>query len=94
MKIFKRKPKVIDEIRSVLENMKETPQDSEEYARMAKNLETLCSANEKNSKNKVSLVGPLLTVAGSLIGIVMIIYGEETRIITSKALGLLVKGRV
>lgn len=94
MNIFKRKPKVIDEIRSVLENMKGVSQESEEYARMAKNLETLCSANEKNSKNKVSLVGPLLTVAGSLIGIVMIIYGEETRIITTKALGLLVKGRV
>jgi len=94
MNIFKKKPNVEKEIISVLEAMKKIDKDSEEYAKMAKNLETLCSANEKNSKNVISIIGPIVAGVFSLAGIIMIIYGEETRIITSKALGFVVKGRV
>lgn len=94
MNIFKKKPSVEKEIISVLEAMKKVDKDSEEYAKMAKNLETLCSANEKNSKNVTSIIGPIVVGVFSLAEIIMIIYGEETRIIASKALGFVVKGRV
>lgn len=94
MDIFKKKKNVKDEIIHILESMEGLSPDSEEYAKMAKNLETVCSAGEKHGKNKSSLVGPILTVGGSIITVFMIVYSEETRIITSKALGFVVKGRV
>jgi len=94
MSIFKKKTSVKKEIIELLEAMKKVSHDSDEYTAMAKNLETICSANEKNSKNKLSLLGTMLGVGGSLLGIVMVIYGEETRILTSKALGLVLKSRV
>lgn len=94
MRIFKGKPSVKKEIISLLEVMKEVKYDSAEYTAMTKNLETLCSANEKNSKNKIGFWTGALTVGGSLLGVIMIIYGEETRIITTKALGFVLKGRV
>lgn len=94
MDIFKKRISVNKEIKSLLTDMKTVDSGSEEYAKMAKNLETLCSANEKNSKNRMAFWGTALGVAGSLAGIVAIIYSEETRIMTSKALGFVIKGRV
>jgi len=94
MNIFGKKLSVKKEIISLLEAMKKVEKDSNEYTAMAKNLETLCSASEKGSKNRISLWGPLIAGGFSLVGILMVIYGEETRIITSKALGFIPKGRV
>ena len=95
MSIFKKKKSNLErEIERVLKIMEERTPSTEDYTHMVNNLETLCSANEKNKKNKLALLGTGLTVFGSLAGIVAIIYSEETRIITSKALGLLIKGRV
>lgn len=92
MDVFKKKHSLKREIESVLKRMSELSPDSDEYAKMAKNLETLYSAASK-SKDKVSL-DTIVTVAGSLLGIILIINHEQTGIITSKALGFIIKGRV
>lgn len=94
MEIFKKKLSVKKEIISLLEAMKKVDKTSNEYTSMAKNLETLCSASEKGSKNKSGLIGPIVAGVFSLAGIILVIYGEETRILTSKALGFIPKGRV
>lgn len=94
MGIFKKKKNVKDEIILVLEKMNGVDPDSDEYTRMAKNLETLCSANEKSSKNRMSLIGPIVAGVFSLAGIILIVCNEETRVISSKALGLVIKGRI
>ena len=91
MKIFKKKP-MQKEIESVLEKMATLSPDTEEYTVMARNLETLCSANSKN-KSTMDL-NTILVVTGNLVGILMIIYHEQTGVVTSKALGFVLKGRV
>jgi len=93
MGIFKKR-NVKNEVIHILEEMNGMDPSSEEYTRMAKNLETLCSAIEKNSKNWTGIVVPIIGGVVSLGGILMIVYSEETRIITSKAIGLIVKGRI
>jgi len=92
MNIFKKRHSLNKEIEIVLEKMSKVTPDSNEYTAMAKNLETLYSANSK-SRNTVSL-DTIVTVAGSLIGIILIINHEQTGIITSKAMSFIIKGRV
>lgn len=92
MDVFKKRYSLNKEIKNVLKRMSEVSPDSDEYAKMSKNLETLYSAASK-SKDKVSL-DTIVTVAGSLLGIILIINHEQTGIITSKAVGFIIKGRV
>jgi len=96
MSIFKQSKQTISvqkEIETVLVHMKTLKPESQEYTATAKNLETLCSANSKVKDQKVSW-DTIITVAGSLVGIAIIIGYEHTGVIMSKALGFVVKGRV
>jgi hypothetical protein len=95
MSIIKQKKtnKLQETINSVLEQMSEVKAGSAEYAAMAKNLETLYSAQAKIKDCKIS-PDTIAVIAGNLLGIVLILGYEQKDIIRSKALGFVLKGRV
>jgi hypothetical protein len=80
-------------IDSVLKSMEAVKTDSEEYSKMAKNLEMLYKAKSQQSERRVS-PDTIAVVAGNLLGIVLILGYERTEIIRTKALGFILKGRV
>lgn len=90
---FIKKSKLDETIDSLLEEMKAVEGTSQEYSTMASNLATLYSAKAKNAERKVKL-DTVLVVAVSLAEVLFILNKEKTEIITSKALGFILKGRV
>lgn len=66
--------------------------DSEEYARMATNLDRLYKMREQDAPRRVS-PDVLATVTANLAGIALIVGHERAHVLTSKALGLLPKLR-
>jgi hypothetical protein len=81
------------EINHVLSVMGVLEPDSEKYATMAKNLETLYKAKSNEKDRKVS-PDTIAVVLGNLLGIGIILTYEKANIIVSKALGFVIKGRV
>ena len=80
------------EIARILEQMSHYDANSEEYATMAKNLDTLTKIGN-NTDNSVSREA-LLAVGANLAGIGMILMHENTHALTSKALGLILKAKL
>jgi len=91
------KPKKTDsltkEMESIVTKMSQLEPNTDEYTAMAKNLATLYDAKSKVKDRKISW-DPIVTGAFSLLGILIIVLHEDVNVITSKALGLVVKGRV
>ena len=81
------------EIDNVLGRMSELDPDSKEYSAMASNLERLFSAKSKEKDRKIS-PDTLAVIAGNLLGIGLILTYEKLNVITTKALGFVIKGRV
>lgn len=81
------------EIDRVLEEMSKLLPDSSEYKTIGDNLEKLYKAKGESDKLKVK-PDTIILVVGNLLGIVLILGYEQTNIITSKALNLVIKGRV
>ena len=84
------------EIEAVLEIMQYHQPESEEYCTMVTNLELLYKMQKSLEKeNKwISVITTGITVVGSLIGIGWVLTYEKEDSITTKAMGLLIKGRV
>lgn len=83
------------EIDSVLEYIQSMTPESEEYTEITKNLERLYKAREgEKSKERHMSPDTMLLVAGNLLGILVILGYEKADIITSKAIGFVLKGRV
>lgn len=95
MKITRKKKqsKLEEEINSVLEEMSVLDKDSEEYETMLGNLETLYKAKSYEKPSGIS-ADTLLIVGGNLVGIYLILNYEKLNIISSKAIGFVLKGRV
>jgi hypothetical protein len=81
------------EIDAVLDILKNTAPDSTEYAAIAKNLEMLCKAKSHEHCRGIS-PDTIAAIAGNLLGIVLILGYEKANVITSKALGFVIRGRV
>lgn len=88
----------VDRILKEMQNVKVT---SEEYKAMVARLQVLCEAKEREIVENTSLspwrsISPdtIVTVAGSLLGIMIIVWHEKADVITSKALSFVLKGRV
>lgn len=64
--------------------------DSEEYAKMADQLVKLYKLKEVDIPRQVS-PDTLAVVIGNLLGIVLIVGHERTHVVTSKALGFVMK---
>lgn len=95
MKKFTRgnKPSMLEEeIKKVYEELSAYSPGTKEYSEVLDNLERLY----KVSENKTKSISPdtIAMIAGNLLGIGLILGYEKTNIITSKALGFVLKGRV
>lgn len=91
-KFFTKKETFEDLIESekiaVLEEMTYEHSDTDKYSKMVDNLDKLCDL-KKNSNNID--VNTVISVVGSLAGILLILKYEKLDIITSKALGFVPK---
>lgn len=90
---FRKKSELEKVIDSILGSMSKLEPDSDEYGKMASNLEKLLKA-KSYEKSKVISPDTMLVVIANLIGIVLILKHENVDIITSKALGFVLRGRV
>ncbi len=86
----------IDEtIENALIDMEQLPLGSEEYLNAAKAVEVLCQA--RSHKKETTIKGiPIETVvaaATNIIGILMVLNYERFNVITTKAFGMVAKGR-
>lgn len=84
---------VIDEeIQRLANQLSCTSPVSEDYAKIADNLKTLCEAREKKN-DRVLSAETLASIAGNIIGLLLILNFERTGIITSKAISFLWRGK-
>lgn len=90
---FRKKSELEKVIDSILGSMSKLEPDSDEYGKMASNLEKLLKA-KSYEKSKVISPDTMLVVIANLIGIVLILKHENVDIITSKALSFVLRGRV
>lgn len=67
--------------------------DSEKYSKIVESVEKLCKAKSYETEKSIS-PDTILTVCGSILGIVLILGYEQVGVISSKALGFVIKGRV
>ena len=81
------------EIDDVLKEMELLDKDSTEYRSRVASLERLYKAKSLDTNRKIS-PDTAAIVAGNLLGIIVILTFEKANVITSKALGFVLKGRV
>lgn len=81
------------EIDSVLEKISKLDPSSEGYKNAVESLEKLYKAKSYDKSKTVSY-DTLAVVIGNLAGIGMILGYEQSRVITSKALNFVLRGRV
>lgn len=96
MKIFTKRDKRTNlekEIDTVLECMWDVEPDSEEYTAMANNLVKLLDAQSKQKSRGINK-DTVAIIVGNLLGIGLILGYEKLNVITSKAVGFVIKGRV
>lgn len=87
------KPNIDKEIKNLLLELDELSPTSDEYQTILENVERLSKAKSYEQKSGLS-PDTVAVVAGNLLGIAMIIWHERVNVITSKALGFIIKGRV
>lgn len=80
------------EIDRVLMLMSNADPTSTEYADLMATLTSLYALKESTSKSRVSK-DTIAVVAGNLAGILMIVGHEKAHVVTSKALGFVMKAR-
>jgi hypothetical protein len=91
--IFQKTPSKLNEpINKVLTRMEGLEPDSEEYKKL---LTTLDKLMELQREEQSSPVNPdtLVTVAGSLLGILIIVAYEQKHVMVSKALGMVLRSK-
>lgn len=84
--------KLEKEIDNLLDEMSLIKPSSEEYKKMTENLEMMYKAK---SHERVRHISPdtIAVVAGNLAGLVLIMNFEKANVITTKALGFVIRGR-
>lgn len=85
------------EIDGLLAYMASIEQTSDEYMISAGNLTELYSARVKEQElERKERISPdaLISVAGNLLGIILILSHEKVNVITTKALGFVMRSRV
>lgn len=97
MKIFAKKDKrskLEKEIDEVVLMMSTLAPEAEEYQKMAEVLDKLMKANSyKTSKPGID-PNTVLLIVGNILGILLVLNYEQLHCVTSKALGMIQKGRV
>ena len=82
------------EIDNVIEVMSLTGPGTEEYTKMASNLDILLKAKAYDKSSTKVSKDTIWSVAGSIAGILIIVGFEQAHIVASKAIGFVIKGRV
>ena len=85
--------KLEEEIEVVLDHIKDLKPGTEDYAAALNNLEALYKIRNVKMEIRVK-PETVLMVAGNLLGIVLILNHEKANVISTKALGFIMKGRV
>jgi hypothetical protein len=83
-----------DEIDNVLKFMKEYKADSDEYSKAVHNLKELCEARSKKDPQLINILIIVVPAITALIQVIVILNHEELHVITTKAIGFVVKGRL
>lgn len=92
MHIKTKKTELDTTVDALLTRMSVIDFDSEEYATLTERLSVLYKLKEVDSKSRVS-PDTLAIVAGNLLGIALIVGHERVGVVTSKALGFVLKAR-
>lgn len=88
-----KEPTKLDEaINEIYREMAGVTADSKEYAAMVKQLKVLHKMKTAESSNRVT-PDTALIVAANILGIIIIVTHERVAVMTSKALGLLMRLR-
>lgn len=82
-----------EEINRILEELKTIKPGSPEYEKASINLESLCRSRSFKA-NQIVSADTLVLAATNILGILLILNYEQIHVVTSKTLGLLVKGRM
>lgn len=90
---FKQRTNLEKEIDNLLLRMECCAKIEEEYTAMAENLERLYKAKGYDTQSRIS-PDTIAIIAGNLLGILLIMNYERAGIITTKAIGFVLKGRV
>lgn len=96
MKLFtmkEKKSKLEMRIEEALDRMEHEPCNSEDYEKMAKNVETLYKASSYEKPKGVS-PDTIAVIAANLLGIMLILHHEQLHVISTKAFGMILRGRV
>ena len=89
-----RKIKMLDlEIERVTIKLAGIHEESEEYAVVAQNLERLWKIRNLTQDNQIS-PDTIALIAANLVGILLILNFEKLDVISTKAFGFIMKGRV
>jgi hypothetical protein len=81
-----------DELVRILAVLSVHPADSEEYAKLMKSAERVHALMDIQKPSPLSRE-TLLTVGANILGILLIIKHEDVNVITSKALGFVIRVR-
>jgi len=84
------KTKLDKAIDVLLDRLAEDAYDSDAYAKMVDQLSKLYKLKEQDSRRRVS-PDTLAMIAGNIVGIVLIIGHERANVITTKALGFVMR---
>lgn len=90
---FKKKSDIQKEIDWIIDQMKGMAVGSEEYRAALDNLEQMYKVKQIEKTNGVSK-DTVAIVAGNLLGILLILNYEKLDVVSTKALGFVIKGRV
>lgn len=82
--------KLIDQLQT---RMSDEPFNTQEYATLTEQLTKLYAIKEKKNSLKRPSADTLAVVAGNLAGIIMIVGHERAHVVTSKAIGFILKAR-
>lgn len=88
--ITKRKDKLDARIDEVLDRMEYEPANTDDYEKMAKNVETLYRVKNSRKLSKDAIFAGVINIAG----ICLVLFWEEGHIVAKKAWGLISKGRI
>lgn len=87
-------PKLIEIARDeLIEKMRQAEPASEQYTAMVKNLEVLEKAKSHEKDRSIS-PDVALTVGGNLLGILAVLNFERLGVVTSKAIGMVLKAKL
>jgi len=87
---FRKKSDFDSLITQLTERLATTDPGSEEYTKLMTHLERLTKMRGSDTPRRLSR-DTMLIVFGNLVGIVIVVFAEDSRVITSKAFGMIPK---